>query len=324
MKNIVKTLSFLFILISGLSIGFLAYAADPSVFVSPVSLEKDVGEDFDLAVSIKVNGNKVCAVEGKAVLDGLTCLSVDINSDLIIQDALNCDDLSFLLGMKGCIEQDIELFVIKIKGSSVGKAGLSFENIDVIGEGESLSTKSSSGIYDILPICECGNWLDWMSGEQGEGDCTSSQSLQYRERDCTPSACAIERIERCVETSVLGSVDEATGEQDDAPQVPEQEYQAAKDKELIPEKSAEQPEELLSEQKEVAGAEGEEELPEITGESLTASVGMSGRIISGKALAAFLLLAIAVGIVVFIKKSRPKDKENEKENTPGRVDLRSK
>ncbi len=214
MKN--KNLTILiFGIIGVLIIGFGFFnpveAANPSVYVSPASQSKEVGDTFDISVRVNPAGEKVCAVEGKLLLNKLDVQDIKVATDEGIFPQTSpsfSNGFYFLLGIEGCTTEDKTLFTTRVKAKSAGNAEISFQNVDIIGEGTSISSDFSSGTYTLtspsLPpsteivSCNCDVWDAWQNGDCGGGDCTDSQILQTRQRTCTPSNCDIEKETQCV------------------------------------------------------------------------------------------------------------------------------
>ena len=214
----------------------LAFAQDkPSVVVSPSSLTKNVGDNFDLAVKVNPAGQKVCAVEGQLVLSKLISQKIEVAKGIISQTPPSFSNgFYFLLGIPGCSTQNKTLFTIKVKANAVGQANASFRKIDIIGEGKSISSNFSGGNYKIVvpqapavgkktskpsiaktpavgkkvsklsvtkTSCVCENWTSWQNEKCGENGCLETQMSQTRNRTCVPSGCDIEKQTQCVNDS---------------------------------------------------------------------------------------------------------------------------
>jgi hypothetical protein len=126
-------------------------AANPSIYVSPTSLSKKVGDVFDISVEINPAGEKVCMVEGKLVLDKLSCQSVSPNSDLMASpdNKLACSNLYFSLGIPTCTTENKILFTVTVKAKDAGTAIANFSGVDIIGEGVSVPSTFSGGTYTL-------------------------------------------------------------------------------------------------------------------------------------------------------------------------------
>lgn len=200
-KNTILTIIFIGALIVGSGVWDMAEAADASVYVFPKEASKKIGDTFDVLVKVNPSGQKVCAVEGKLNLDKLTCQKITMGSDISSQTAPSCDDLNFLLGIQKCTTSKKTLFTITVKAKDAGSGTINFTGVDIIGEGVSLGSTSSSGNYTIataLPSCICGVWSFWQNNGCGEGQCVSTQQLQTRARTCAPSGCLSEKESKCV------------------------------------------------------------------------------------------------------------------------------
>ena len=206
-KNKIKFLILVFIgiLIGGFGFYYSVEAAAPSVYVSPATLSKNVGETFGLSIGVSTAGNKVCVIEGKLNLNKLSCQNIEIGSGISVQTSPSCNNLYFLLGIQGCTTNNKTLFILTVKGESSGTATANFSGIDIIGEGVSISSASSGGSYTLTslvpPTCSCTTWSSWQSAICGGGDCLSTQRLQTRTRTCTPAGCDIGAGSRCIEDS---------------------------------------------------------------------------------------------------------------------------
>lgn len=200
-KNKILALGFIGILICGIGFWYIAEASAPSVYVLPVTLSKNVGETFDISIGVNTAGAKVCAVEGRLVLDKLSCQNVTVENGITPQSSPSCSNSYFLLGIPGCTVNNKILFNITVKAGNAGNATLNFSGVDVIGEGSSLSTAFVGGNYTLTisaPLtCNCTNWSSWQSGICGGGNCLSAQRLQARTRICTPAGCMAEKESKC-------------------------------------------------------------------------------------------------------------------------------
>ena len=216
-------------------------AGTSSLYVSPATLDKNVGDTFMVAVSIAPNGPKVCAVEGKLLLDKLSCQNIVLGEGMMAQKSPSCADLSFLLGIPGCVTENKTLFTMTVQGENEGLAILDIVGIDVVGEGVPLPFTLVKGSYTLsikavtpqtpivpvtpvtpqiiddidtgnvieqAPVCVCEDWEDWqwdLNKDCGQGGCDSRQLLQTRERECNPESCEIEVENRCVADAYCAS-----------------------------------------------------------------------------------------------------------------------
>jgi len=135
-------------------VGFVgtAVAAVPSLYVSPASLTKTVGDTFSVSVGFNASGSKVCAIEGTLVFDNLTCQSIIVADDVMAQSSPTCSNPHFLIGVPSCVITDKALFTVLVKAGSAGMASISFTGVDIIGEGASVGSASISGNYTINAV----------------------------------------------------------------------------------------------------------------------------------------------------------------------------
>lgn len=151
-KNKIKILFLGFVvMIGGLSFYQPAGAAGASVYVSPATLSKNVGESFNLSVGVS-GGEKVCAVEGKLNLNKLSCQSVSAGDGVMAQSSPSCSNLYFLIGIPGCATSNKTLFTVNVKAVSAGIAAANFTGVDIIGEGMSVSSASVGGSYALTSV----------------------------------------------------------------------------------------------------------------------------------------------------------------------------
>lgn len=226
------------VLVTGIFSAGIADASNSLIYISPNNLDKKVGENFVLVATVDTAGSKVCAVEGKLQLDKLSCQSIVVGEEMMAQKAPSCADPSFLLGIPNCTTVNKTLFTIVVNGNTAGAATVSFGNVDVVGEGFSLSTTSVGGNYNltavsvppvvkptiatpVVPVvvpaenCTCEDWSVWERVDCGAGSCESNQLAQTRSRSCSPDSCEVTVENRCVTDSycasaILPNVDDST------------------------------------------------------------------------------------------------------------------
>ncbi len=209
------------VLLVGVSVFGIANASNSLIYVSPNNLDKQVGENFVLAVMVDTAGSKVCAVEGELRLDKLSCQNIVLGEGLAVQKMPSCSDLSFLIGIKKCATENKTLFTIAVRADQAGTATASFADVDVMGEGFSLSKTSVNGNYNltaaapitpvkkatpvpvVVPVgptenCVCEDWGEWQRIDCGAGECEATQLSQSRARNCEPSNCEVTVENRCV------------------------------------------------------------------------------------------------------------------------------
>ena len=202
-NNRVKIFLLGIILIVGFGVSGTADAADPSVYISPSSLHKKVGDTFDISVKIDPEGQEVCVAKGRLNLDKLSCQEVKIGDGISVQTLPSCDEFRFLLGLQGCTTKEKTLFTVTVRAEEIGTGTAELNGVEMIGQGALISSVSSSnGSYDIASLCDCGAWSIWQNEGCGAGECSSYQHLQVRTRICTPAAkCKIGVEARCIEDS---------------------------------------------------------------------------------------------------------------------------
>lgn len=127
----------------------IVFAAGSSLYVSPASLTKTVGDTLSVSVGVNAAGSKVCAVEGTLVFNNLSCQSISVADDVNPQSSPTCSKSYFLIGVPSCTTVDKVLFAVSVKTGSAGTASISFTGVDIIGEGVSLSKVSNAGNYTI-------------------------------------------------------------------------------------------------------------------------------------------------------------------------------
>ena len=215
------------VLIAGVFSFGIANASNSSIYISPGSLDKKVGDTLVLVTSVNTDGSKVCAVEGKLQLDSnLSCQSIVVGEGMMAQKSPSCTDLSFLIGIPNCTTVNKTLFTVAVKAEKKGVSSVTFADVDVIGEGFSLSNASVGGSYNLtstyVPVvvpqtiktdtpvptltedCVCDAWSGWQNDSEsqcGQGGCDSNQVLQIRERSCNPLNCETTVENRCATDS---------------------------------------------------------------------------------------------------------------------------
>ncbi len=197
-------------------------ASNSLIYITPNNLNKKVGDAFVLVATVDTAGSKVCAVEGTLQLDKLSCQNIVLGEGIMAQKQPSCADPSFLLGIPSCTIVNKALFTVAVKGEKVGNATVGFADVDVIGEGFSLSNTSVGGNYNLSAVstvkpaiipevvpaenCACENWGEWQRVDCGAGDCESTQLAQTRSRVCSPNNCEVTVENRCVTDAYCASV----------------------------------------------------------------------------------------------------------------------
>lgn len=153
-QNKILIIVFIGILITGFGVWRVVEAADSSIYVSPAQANKKIGDTFDISVKVSSDGQKICVVEGKLNLNKLSCQKITMGSGISAQTSPSCDDLSFILGIQGCVTSEKTLFTVRVKAKNTGTGTASFTGIDIIGEGVPISFVSSGGSYTLTVLEE--------------------------------------------------------------------------------------------------------------------------------------------------------------------------
>lgn len=150
MKNIkTKILISLFALISFTTIANAEMVPGVSISVEPQTLKKDIGDTFYPSVIVKTPGDKVYAVEGTLVFDGLSCQSIMVADGLMAQSAPTCAKPYFLVGVPSGTATDKAILRVAVTPIRSGDVTLGIYSADVIGAGVSLSNVSTGAVYTI-------------------------------------------------------------------------------------------------------------------------------------------------------------------------------
>ena len=150
MKNTkTKIILSLIIFLSVVSFVGTIDAAGASLYISPASLAKTAGSAFGASIGLNTADSKVCAVEGTLVFNNLSCQSITIADDVMVQSSPTCSNPYFLVGIPSCTTSNKTLLTVSIKAGSAGMASINFTGVDIIGEGTSISSASTAGNYDI-------------------------------------------------------------------------------------------------------------------------------------------------------------------------------
>jgi hypothetical protein len=154
MKNLKTKIVILASLISTVGVFGTSLAAGLSLSATPASATKNTAESFNISVDVKTDGSSVYAVEGTLIFNNLTCKSITVSNDLVIQSAPapTCSNPYFLIGIKKGTNVDKTLFKVLVTGNSAGSASISFKDADIIGAGKSLSNTSVGGVYQITEV----------------------------------------------------------------------------------------------------------------------------------------------------------------------------
>jgi|GEM_PF-1294685 len=155
MKNTkIKTIVSFIALLSFAGSAHIVQAAVASVYVSPASLTKSVGDSFTASVVLSPAGNTVYAVEGTVVFSGVSCKSITLAEGVMAQTTPTCASPSFVLGLASGATASKTLFTVSLNAPSAGTATVGIARADIVGAGVSISNTSVGGTYTInaLPV----------------------------------------------------------------------------------------------------------------------------------------------------------------------------
>lgn len=159
-KNITKILFPSLIVLAFIGFSHVTNASTvPSVYVTPTGITKNVHEVFSVSVNVSASDSKVYAVEGTINFKNLNCESITVADGLMPQTTPTCAKPYFLIGIPSGTVKDTVLATITLKGNAVGEATVSIANVDIIGEGKSVSTNSTIGSY-IIKTGPTGGYFD--------------------------------------------------------------------------------------------------------------------------------------------------------------------
>ncbi len=132
----------------------IVQAAVASVYVSPASLTKSVGDSFTASVVLSPAGNTVYAVEGTVVFSGVSCKSITLAEGVMAQTTPTCASPGFVLGLASGATASKTLFTVSLNAPSAGTATVGIARADIVGAGVSISNTSLGGTYTInaLPV----------------------------------------------------------------------------------------------------------------------------------------------------------------------------
>lgn len=153
MRNI-KTTVILSAIVLLSVIGFVGSvdAAGPSLYISPASLTKTVGNIFSASMGLNASGNKVFAVEGTLVFNNLFCQSITVTDGLMAQSVPTCSNPHFLIGIPNGTSLDKTLLTLSVKAVNAGVASVGLTGVDIIGEGVSIGSAATGGNYTINAV----------------------------------------------------------------------------------------------------------------------------------------------------------------------------
>jgi hypothetical protein len=131
---------------------FSANAAANYLYVVPASLTQGVARSFSISVEVNTLGDKICAVKGTLIFNGLTCQSITLADGLMAQTMPTCSKPNFLIGIPQCVTTNKSLFSVLIKGENPGVTTIGFSGVNVIGAGASIGSTSVGGTYNISAV----------------------------------------------------------------------------------------------------------------------------------------------------------------------------
>lgn len=127
-------------------------AAGAFLYFYPTNIAKTVGDAFDVFVGFNASGNKVCAVDGTLVFNNLTCQSITVADDVMVQSSPTCSSPYFLIGIPNCTASDKALLTLSVKAENAGPASIAPAGVDIVGEGVSVGSAPTSGEYAINAV----------------------------------------------------------------------------------------------------------------------------------------------------------------------------
>lgn len=129
-------------------------AANVSLNISPSTLTVNQGFNFSVTGVVSTLGDKVCTVKGTIVFNTLTCQGITLAEGLMPQQFPTCADPHFVIGIPKCTTANRNVFVATVKPSQVGTASISFNDVNIIGEGIVLGSDATGGMYTVnaLPL----------------------------------------------------------------------------------------------------------------------------------------------------------------------------
>ena len=183
-------------------------AADPLLHAWSTSTYKNAEDAFDVFISVNPVDEKVCVVKGEINLSNLSCQKITLSDGLSFLVTPSCDDLNFVVGIKGCATTPKRLFTINVIANNAGISSAEFTDVGVFGVGVAVPFVTSGVNHTITSTassCVCDYWGDWQDESCGTGTCSLDQLTQTRSRTCVPANCDTENINRCIESSECAS-----------------------------------------------------------------------------------------------------------------------
>jgi len=124
-------------------------SAESSLYVSPETSTVNTNSNITSYVSVIPNGEKVCVVKGSLSFNNLDCKSIVMAEGLMAQKVPTCSDPNFTLGIPTCTLVNKNLFTVQSNTKNSGTANISLINLNIIGEGVSVGSKSNNVNYTV-------------------------------------------------------------------------------------------------------------------------------------------------------------------------------
>jgi len=124
-------------------------SAESSLYVSPETSTVNTNSSITSYVSVIPNGEKVCVVKGSLSFNNLDCKSIVMAEGLMAQKVPTCSDPNFTLGIPTCTLVNKNLFTVQSNTKNSGTANISLMNLNIIGEGVSVGSKSNNVNYTV-------------------------------------------------------------------------------------------------------------------------------------------------------------------------------
>jgi len=124
-------------------------SAESSLYVSPETSTVNTNSNITSYVSVIPNGEKVCVVKGSLSFNNLDCKSIVMAEGLMAQKVPTCSDPNFTLGIPTCTLVNKNLFTVQSNTKNSGTANISLMNLNIIGEGVSVGSKSNNVNYTV-------------------------------------------------------------------------------------------------------------------------------------------------------------------------------
>lgn len=124
-------------------------SAESSLYVSPETSTVNTNSNITSYVSVIPNGEKVCVVKGLLSFNNLDCKSIVMAEGLMAQKVPTCSDPNFTLGIPTCTLVNKNLFTVQSNTKNSGTANISLINLNIIGEGVSVGSKSNNVNYTV-------------------------------------------------------------------------------------------------------------------------------------------------------------------------------